>query len=96
MTNAFFMGTSFWVGVLLGLDRISEGSSGSPPALPSQLPTSPEEPLMRVRLVLGGLAAALALGSVAPAQASPSVDCSPLVSVVCQVICRVSHPLCLA
>jgi hypothetical protein len=50
---------------------------------------------MRMRLVLGGVATALALGTVAPAQAAaPSITCAPFLNIVCVVVCRVSQPIC--
>ena len=51
---------------------------------------------MRMRLALGGLAAALALSAAPAAEAAPapSISCHPLVNVVCVVVCTVSRPLC--
>ena len=41
---------------------------------------------MRTRIALGGLAAALALGTVAPAQAAPRPTCAEGFEIVCTVI----------
>jgi hypothetical protein len=42
---------------------------------------------MRTRLALGGLAATLALGAVAPAQAAPQRRCVEELALVCAVVC---------
>lgn len=51
---------------------------------------------MRLRLVLGGLAAALAVGTAMPAaQAAPErITCAPGFEIICIVVCKVSRPLC--
>jgi hypothetical protein len=47
---------------------------------------------MRLRLALGGLAAAFALGSVAPAQAAPQIKCAEGFELLCTVVCLISKP----
>ena len=49
---------------------------------------------MRARLVLGGLAAALALGAVPAASAAPGPTCAEGFDLLCVVLCRLSKPPC--
>lgn len=47
---------------------------------------------MRTRVLLGGIAAALALSVAPAAQASPAIACAHGFEAVCYVICLVEKP----
>lgn len=50
---------------------------------------------MRLRVALGGVVAALALGTVAtPSQASAQIECAEGFELVCVVVCALSKPPC--
>jgi hypothetical protein len=47
---------------------------------------------MRTRILLGGIAAALALSVMPAAQAAPAIQCAEGFEAVCFVICLVERP----